>query len=203
LQAFLTKAKGGTMFQRIAEFESMSTASGAWYRPRVYGDVVADGTWGGWIVFFPVSVGPVFSTRRETTQTSLAALRNWAMALDQIYLEGAFVRALDASAGVPIKSGAAVDAEHAAAVDAVALHRAAETAAVEGRAKTALAEMHERAAAAAREEAETLAAEQKQLEELAADAHESAARDARAIAADAGKRGASGKPKRTSARKKR
>jgi hypothetical protein len=37
------------------------------YRPRVYGDP-SDARWNGYVVFFPIGVGTVISTPRETTQ---------------------------------------------------------------------------------------------------------------------------------------
>jgi hypothetical protein len=192
---------GGSMFQRIAEFEVIVGANGQWYRPRVYGDVSPDGLWGGFVVFFPLAGGNIVSTPRETTQSSYAALKHWALALDSVYLEGALARALNASAGVPLPT-VLVDlatAEASAAADAIALHRAAERAGIEADSETRAAEMHEEAAAVARENAARLAREQEELEELAdeatradaeaaASAHESVAREARSIAAEAARR---------------
>ena len=43
------------------------------YLARVYAGGIESGRWGGWIVFFPVGGGPVISTDRETTQSSIAA----------------------------------------------------------------------------------------------------------------------------------
>jgi hypothetical protein len=195
------------MFERMAEFETMLSADGRWYRPKVFGNQTADGTWDGFIVFFPLGVGNVISTPRETTQSSGAAIREWALTLDQVYLEGALARALNASAGVPVVgslSDLAV-AESTAAADAAALHHAADRVAAEVSSAAAVAEMHDRAAAVARENAAELERERQEIESLADEAtradaeaaaagHESAARTALAIARDAAPRKARKRP---------
>src|SRR4029453_16711488 len=117
---------------RIAEFEPIATDAGALYRPRVYADENA-ARWDGYIVFFPLGTGTVISTPRETTQSDFASLQTWASRLDRVYLEGALVRALDASGGVVMTASLPdlVAAETRAATDAIALHRAAERAGAE------------------------------------------------------------------------
>jgi potassium transporter len=150
------------------------------------------------------------STPRETTQVDFASVQAWALALDDIYLEGALVRALEASGGVefpamaPDLAAAEIDTE----ADAITLHRTARRVAAEASAELAAAEMHEDAAAVARENASHLTRRQHDLESLAnettratakvaAEAHESAARHARAVAADAAQsQRATGKPRR-------
>ena len=67
---------------------------GITYRARVYTDVEPDGMWAAWIVFFPVGGGRVISTDRETTQSSVDAIRYWASGLTHTYLHGALDRAL-------------------------------------------------------------------------------------------------------------
>jgi hypothetical protein len=194
---------------RIAEFEPLASASGALYRPRVYGDA-RDGLWDGYIVFFPVVPGTVFSTPRETTQPNFKELQRWSLSLDRVYLEGALVRALAATPGIAmpatVKELDLVTAETRVVGDAIALHQVAERAAAEATAELVAADMHEQAAAAAHENAERLSRKHDELEELArktthaaaeaeAEAHEAAARDARAVAADAS-RPQTPKPKR-------
>jgi hypothetical protein len=58
--------------------------------------------WDGYVVFFPLGVGAVISTPRETTQSTFESLRHWAHALDAVYLEGALSRPLAGSRGVPL-----------------------------------------------------------------------------------------------------
>ena len=194
---------------RIAEFEPIATDAGALYRPRVYADENA-ARWDGYIVFFPLGTGTVISTPRETTQSDFASLQTWASRLDRVYLEGALVRALDASGGVVMTASLPdlVAAETRAATDAIALHRAAERAGAEAASELTAAAIHEDAAAVARENAEHLTRQQEEFESLAnetarvtaeaaADAHESAARAARAVAADIGRgKSATDKPRR-------
>lgn len=185
---------------RIAVFDPVASASGALYRPRAFADQNA-GRWDGYIVFFPMGSGTVVSTPRETTQVDFRSLQAWALALDAVYLEGALIRALDASGGVEFPATATdlAAAEINAAADAITLHRAADRAAAEASAELAAAEMHEDAAAVARENASRLTRRQDDLEslanettrataEVAAEAHETAARQARAAAADAAQR---------------
>jgi hypothetical protein len=203
---------------RIAEFEPIATAAGALYRPCVYADRNA-ALWDGYIVFFPMTIGTVISTPRETTQSNFASLQTWASGLDRIYLEGALARALDASEGVilPTSLTDLVVAEGAAAAEAIALHRAAERAGAEAASELTAAETHEQAAAVAREDAARLTRQQREFERLAneterstakvaAEAYESAARQARTVAADIGRAdSATDRPrrKRPGPRKKR
>jgi hypothetical protein len=203
---------------RIAEFKPIATAAGALYQPRVYADRNS-ALWDGYIVFFPMTVGPVISTPRETTQSDLVSLQTWASGLDRIYLEGALARALEASNGVvlPTSFTDLVVAETAAAADAIALHRAADRAGADATSELKAAETHEQAAAVAREGAARLTRQQREFErlaneserstaEVAAEAYESAAREARTVAADIGRaESATDKPrrKRPAPRKKR
>jgi len=194
---------------RIAEFEPIATAAGSLYRPRVYADE-RSARWDGYIVFFPIGTGTVISTPRETTQSAFASVQTWASRLDRVYLEGALVRALEASEGVvmPASLPDLVAAETRAATDAIALHRAAERAGAEAESELTAAVIHEEAAAVARENAAHLTRQQEELESLAnettrvtaeaaADAHESAAREARAVAADIGRgKSATDRPRR-------
>ena len=52
-----------------------------------------DGTWRGWLDFTPTEGGPILTTDRETTQSTLEAVSYWASGLEPVYLEGAFERA--------------------------------------------------------------------------------------------------------------
>jgi hypothetical protein len=65
------------------------------YRVRTCGEERADGTWWGWLEFEPRTGGTTLRTGRETTQPNRDALAYWASGLEVVYLEGAFVRALE------------------------------------------------------------------------------------------------------------
>jgi hypothetical protein len=179
------------MFHRIQQY-GLIDAGGLWYRPRAYGDPRSDARWEGWLVFFPLASGiAIAPPGPETTQSTLAALTRWAAGLTPVYLEGALARAL---AGVqqPPLIGQLTAAEYEALEDAERLETAA---AVE---RTA-ADLDEAAAEAARADAErisrerlategALAATEEAAATIEADVHEQAARNARAIAADAARR---------------
>jgi hypothetical protein len=83
------------MFQPIYEYAHLAGASGRRYRPRAYGELQVDGRWAGWLVFFPIGGGEVVATDRQTTQSTLVALGDWAAGVTRVYLEGALGRALD------------------------------------------------------------------------------------------------------------
>ena len=178
------------MFHRIQHYELIDSV-GRWYRPRAYGDQQPDGTWNGWIVFFPLVSGPAIASGRETTQPTLAALEVWAAGLTPVYLEGALDRALRLAEQPPLLAHLA-DAEYGALDDAERLETAAEVA-------RATADVDEAAASLARTDAErlrrerlategALAATEEAAAILEAKVHEQAARDARTDAADAAAR---------------
>lgn len=178
------------MFQQIRQY-GLIDVSGQWYRPRAYGDPQPDGTWDGWLVFFPVGGGSAIASDRETTQATLQALTIWAAGLTGVYIEGALARALE----LALKPGVIAqleDAEYEALEDAERLETAAEVARV-------TATVDEMAAAEARADAERLgrdrlatesamAATEEGAATKAAEVHEEAAREARAVAADAARR---------------
>jgi hypothetical protein len=181
---------------RIAEFDPVASTDGVLYRPRVYGDP-SDAGWEAYLVFFPIGAGTVISTPRETTQSTFESLRDWALALDGVYLQGALRRALAAGSGVLMPATVTeldlAAAELTAASDAIALHQTADRAGLEAVSELASAEMHEKAAAAARENAERLRRSQKDLDALA-----------RATARSAGKMRKAESPRsRSTAQKKR
>ena len=178
------------MFHRIQQYPLVHDG-GRTYRPRVYGAPQPDGTWGGWIVFFPLAGGPAVATDRETTQSTLESLGIWAAGLTSVYLEGALVRALQLEAA-PLIIAHLNEAEYAALEDAERLQTAADI-------ERATANIDEAAAAAARVDAErirnerlvtesALAAADEAAATIEADLHERAAGQARAIAADAARR---------------
>jgi hypothetical protein len=178
------------MFHRIQQYP-LFPHGGRTYRPRVYGEAHPDGSWGGWIVFFPLDGSPPVATDRETTQSTFKSLGMWAAGLTPVYLEGALVRALQLAAEPPVL--ATLDAaEYAALEDAERLQTAADI-------ERAAANIDEAAAAAARADAERIREERLLTESalatadqaaatIEADLHERAAGQARAIAADAARR---------------
>ena len=178
------------MFHRIQQYPLVDYG-GRPYRPRVYGEPQPDGSWGGWIVFFPLDGSPAVATDRETTQSTIESLGVWAAGLTPVYLEGALVRALQLAAA-PLVLANLDEAEYAALEDAERLEMAADI-------ERATANIDEAAAAAARADAErirgerlvtesALAAADEAAATIEADLHERAAGQARAIAADAARR---------------
>ena len=178
------------MFHRIQQYPLVHYG-GRTYRPRAYGEPQPDGSWGGWIVFFPLDGTPAVATDRETTQTTLESLGVWAAGVTSVYLEGAVVRALQL-ATEPLVPANLSEAEYAALDDAERLQTAADI-------ERAAANVDQAAAAAARADAErlreerlvtesALAAADEAAATIEADLHEGAAAEARAIAADAARR---------------
>jgi hypothetical protein len=178
------------VFHRIQQYPLVHYG-GRTYRPRVYGERQPDGSWGGWIVFFPLDGSPAVATDRETTQSTLESLGVWAAGLTSVYLEGALVRALQLAAE-PLVLANLSEAEYAALEDAERFQTAADI-------ERATADIDEAAAAAARDDAERIREERLVTESalatadevaatIEADLHERAAGQARAIAADAARR---------------
>jgi len=178
------------VFHRIQQY-ALVHYGGRTYRPRVYGEPQPDGTWAGWIVFFPVDGSPAVATDAETTQSTFESLAVWAAGLTSVYLEGALVRALQLAAE-PLVLANLSDAEYAALEDAERLQTAADI-------ERATADIDEAAAAAARADAERIREERLLTESalatadeaaatIEADLHERAAGQARAVAADAARR---------------
>ena len=178
------------MFHRIQQYPLVHYG-GRTYRPRVYGEAQPDGSWGGWIVFFPLDGSPAVATDRETTQSALESLGVWAAGLTSVYLEGALVRALQLVAA-PLVLANLDKAEYAALEDAERLQMAADI-------ERATADIDEAAAAAARVDAErireerlrtesALAAADEAVATIEADLHDRAAEQARGVAADAARR---------------
>ena len=172
------------MFHRIQQYELIDV-DGRWYRPRAYGDPQRDGRWNGWVIFFPLGRGiAIAPPSPETTQSTAAALAVWATGLSTLYLEGALARALGLPDQPPIIARL-TDAEYEALEDAERLETAAE--------------LDHAAAKSARSDADALrrdrlatesavAAIEKKTAKVEATVHEQAARDARAVAADAERR---------------
>ncbi|PYR26991.1 MAG: hypothetical protein DMF98_07290 [Acidobacteria bacterium] len=144
------------MFQLVRQYGTVVDAAGVGvYHARAYGELQADGWWGGWLVFFPFGTGTAVATDRETTQTTFANLVRWSSTIGPVYLEGALERALLLQPAATITGRLAELAllERRAVEDAAVLETAAEHARLEAEAAEREAAAHERAAAAARAEA--------------------------------------------------
>lgn len=179
------------MFRRIQQYELIEV-DGRWYQPRAYGDPQPDGTWNGWVIFFPVGRGiAIAPPSPETTQRTEAALAVWATELTTLHLEGALARALGLLDQPQIIARLS-DAEYEALEDAERFETAAEL-------ERTAAELDDAAAITARIDAErlrrerlatesALAATEEDAAKIEATLHEQAAREARAVAADAERR---------------
>jgi hypothetical protein len=84
------------MFQRIHTYHRIVGADGASYFPRAYGDPQPNGSWSGYLAFFP-RVGSVVSTDRQTTEPTLSLLKDWANELSIDDLQAALTRARELS----------------------------------------------------------------------------------------------------------
>ena len=109
------------MFHRIQQYP-LTHADGRWYRPRAYGDLQPDGTWDGWLVFFPLTGGRAIAPPGPSaTQRTIDALEVWAAGLGPVYLEGALARAI-AVEEEPLVIGELAAAEYEALEDAERLN---------------------------------------------------------------------------------
>ena len=68
------------------------------YYVSVAGDRRADGEWEGWLEYVPLDESDVLITPTETTQPNRATLQHWAEVLSETYVQGAFARAVTATA---------------------------------------------------------------------------------------------------------
>ena len=179
------------MFHRIRQYE-LIYRGGRWYRPRAYGDWQPDGTWDGWLIFFAIDgSSAIAAPGPETTQSTWALLVVWAADLTLVYLEGALARALRL-AQQPFLIDQLTDAEYEALEDAEQLERSAEV-------ERSAADLDDAAASAARADAERIRRQRLDTERALAATDEAAAkreanvlaqaaREARAVAADAARR---------------
>ena len=193
------------MFHRIQQY-GLLDVQGRWYRPRAYAEPQADGTWDGWLVFFPLAGGTAIAPPGpETTQGSVAALATWAAALTPLYLESALARALGLAQQPPVITRL-THAEYEALDDAERLETASQI-------ERTSANLDEAAARAARADAErirrqrfateaALAGTEEAAATIEANTHEQAAREARATAAAADRRRRSAVAKATPRRQK-
>src|SRR5262249_2446427 len=81
--------------ETLLEFaRPVEAPDGTRYEARACGSPMEDGMWQGWIEFARVGNGQAVRTPRETTQPNRADTEDWATGLTDVYLQGAFRRAL-------------------------------------------------------------------------------------------------------------
>ena len=83
------------MAELLQEYASTVTdADDTTYIVRSYGEERSDGTWIGWLEFYPTDLTePVLRTEQETSQPNRTGVEYWATGLEPVYFEGAFERA--------------------------------------------------------------------------------------------------------------
>src|SRR5688572_27640870 len=98
----------------------MTDGAGREYYVSVAGDRRADGEWEGWLEYVPLDESDALITPTETTQSNRAALEHWASVLTDTYVQGAFARAVTATAVAAQSRVVATRLDRAAAVAASA-----------------------------------------------------------------------------------
>ena len=78
----------------IRELPATLHDGGTIYSVRICGEERADGTWEGWLEFYPIDANYPVRTEQETSQPNRSALEYWADGLEPVYLQGALARAL-------------------------------------------------------------------------------------------------------------
>jgi hypothetical protein len=180
------------MFQPIRDYAPIDVG-GRWYGPRAYGDPQPDGTWKGWLIFFPLIGGDAIAPpQSETTPATWAALTTWANGVGRVYLHGTLERAVTLAQQAPSVISQLAAAEYEALQGAERLDTAADV-------ERAVADLDDAAADLAREEAgrirrerlateSALAATEEAAAKVDAAMHEEAVRDAKDVAADPARR---------------
>ena len=84
------------MSETVLTFQSTVVADdGTEYEARACGGEMPTGMWQGWLEFLPRNGGDPIRTPRETTQPHRDDVVYWATGLSDVYLEGAFKRAIE------------------------------------------------------------------------------------------------------------
>jgi hypothetical protein len=97
---------------------NVADVHGREYYVSVAGNRRADGEWEGWLEFVPLDESEPLITPTETTQSNRGALQHWAEALTEAYVQGAFTRAVTATAAGTESRAVAERVDHAAVVAA-------------------------------------------------------------------------------------
>jgi hypothetical protein len=106
------------MSEIIEHLPYITDTQGRVYYVSVAGNRRADGEWEGWLEFVPLDEYDAFITPTETTQSNRGALQHWAEALTETYVQGAFTRAVTATAAVTASRLVAKRVDEAAIVAA-------------------------------------------------------------------------------------
>ena len=83
--------------ESIAELNYIVTDEGRQYFPAVVAELIGD-RWEAWLEFVPTDDSPPLLTNTETHQSTREDVVQWATLLDDVYLDGAFRRAVQATA---------------------------------------------------------------------------------------------------------
>jgi hypothetical protein len=97
---------------------TVTDAQGRQYYVSVAGNRRADGEWEGWLEYVPLDDSDALITSTETTQSNRGALHHWAEVLTETYVQGAFARAVAATAAGTESRVVAERVDHAAVVAA-------------------------------------------------------------------------------------
>jgi len=89
------------MPESIAELNyAVTDDQGRQYFPTVVGELIGN-RWEAWLEFVPTDDSAPLLTNTETHQSTREDVVRWATLLDDVYLEGAFRRAVQATASAP------------------------------------------------------------------------------------------------------
>jgi hypothetical protein len=89
------------MPESIAELNyAVTDNQGRQYFPTVVGEPIGN-RWEAWLEFVPTDDSPPLLTNTETHQATREDVVQWATLLDDVYLEGAFHRAVKATTSAP------------------------------------------------------------------------------------------------------
>ena len=143
------------MFHRIHTFQRVIGADGRSYLPRAYGDADPEGSWDGYLAFFPRAGTPV-TTDRQVTEPTLSRLKDWAssLSIEDLHAALAQARALNRDSLIDAEVDRLRFLENEAQMDAEVLEEQAQ--------------LDSESAAEAREDAERLRSERVALEADAA-----------------------------------
>jgi hypothetical protein len=83
------------MSEMIQRYEpKLYDDDGIAYTVAAWGEETLQGTWEGWLEFYPNdNSNLILRSERETTQPNRGAIEYWASGLEPLYFEGAFKRA--------------------------------------------------------------------------------------------------------------
>ena len=95
------------MPEPIADLHYVITDDGRQYLPMVVGERVGE-QWEAWLEFVPTDDSAPLLTNTETHQPTREDLVRWATLLDDVYLQGAFRRAVSATASAVRSSVSAI-----------------------------------------------------------------------------------------------